>query len=220
MSFRRLRPDLRAGLLVLVALGFASPGLAQSATRDSTDEQEGLCSSMECRWSAISAGVLVGTLSVTPANRAERVRAISVPRASSGNAQITPEECAPCKVNNRPFDVPPGILDKLFAELGVGSGVNSHSKKGGANTEGEGGIQVGDGNAGSNAEAGASGGSAGGPNGAGTSFGAGAVGGGPGVSAVVNTADITVTPEPQTLALVATGLIVLVPVSRRIRRRR
>jgi hypothetical protein len=153
-----------------------------------------------------------------------------LPHASTSNAQITPEDCAPCKVNNRPFDVPPGILDRLLSEFGIGHGPNAHSKNEAANAQGEGGNGVGAGNGGESAGAsiagensgGASGGTAGeanGANGAGR-FGAVAAGGGPGVSATVTAAEVTVTPEPQTAVLVATGLIVLVPVGRRIRRRR
>jgi len=219
MPFRRAGQDLRAGLLVFVALVFASPVWAQDASRDSSDQRDGFCSSMGCRWSAVSAGVLIGSLTVAPANRAERVGGGMLPHVSTSNAQITPEDCGPCKVNNRPFDVPPGILDKLLSEFGVGRGPNAHSKNAGANGEGEGGNGVG---AGNDHSGGASGGSAagtGGANGA-NGFGAAAAGGGPGVSAAINAADVTVTPEPQTAVLVATGLIALVPVSRRIRRRR
>lgn len=221
MPFRRAGQDLRAVLMVFVALVFASPVWAQDASRDSSDQRDGFCSSMGCRWSAVSAGVLIGSLTVAPANRAERVGGGMLPHVSTSNAQITPEDCAPCKVNNRPFDVPPGILDKLLSEFGVGHGSNAHSKNAGANGEGEGGSGAGAGNGGDNA-GGASGGSAGGTGGANgaNGFGAAAAGGGPGVSAAVNAADVTVTPEPQTAVLVATGLIVLVPVSRRIRRHR
>ena len=228
MSFRRLRPDHRAGLLFLVALGFASPAFAQDASRDSSDQREGFCSSAGCRWSAVSAGVLIGTLSVTPANRPERM-VVPLPRAATSSAQITPEACAACKVNDRPFDVPPGILEKLMAQLGLGRGPNAHSRTG-AGAQGAGGSDVGDGNGGSpgasiasDNSGGASGGTAAGSagtNGAGNAFGAGGVGGGPGVSAALAAPDVTVTPEPQTAVLVATGLIVLVPVGRRIRRRR
>lgn len=227
MSFRRLRPDHRAGLLFLVALGFASPTFAQDASRDSSDHHEGFCRSAACRWSAVSAGVLLGTLSVAPANRTERM-VVSMPHAATTSAQITPEACAACKLNDRPFDVPPGILEKLMAQLGLGRGPNAHSKNG-AGAQGAGGSEVGGGNGGSTGPSmasdnsdGASGGAAGGSggaNGAGNSFGAAAAGGGPGVSAALASPGVTVTPEPQTAVLVATGLIALVPVSR-IRRRR
>lgn len=228
MSFRRPRPD-RATLLLIVALGFASPAFAQDASRDSSDQHEGFCGSAGCRWSALSAGVLIGTLSVAPANRAERMAA-SLPHAATSSAQITPEACAACKVNDRPFDVPPGLLERLMAELSLGRGPDSHSRNG-AGAQGAGGSEVGDANGGTSTGApiasdnsgGASGGTAagsGGTNGAGNSFGAAAVGGGPGISAALSAADVTVTPEPETVVLVATGLVVLVPVSRRLRRRR
>ena len=228
MPFRRACQDFRAGLLVFVALVFASPVWAQDASRDSSDQQDGFCSSMGCRWSAVSAGLLIGSLTVTPANRAERVDGVMLPHASTSNAQITPEDCAACKVNNRPFDVPPGILDKLLSEFGIGHGPNAHSKNGGANGLGESGNGVGGGNGSEGAGAsiaggnsgGASGGSAGGSGANGAGGFAAAAGGGAGVSAAVTAADVTVTPEPQTVVLVATGLIALVPVSRRVRRRR
>jgi hypothetical protein len=122
-------------------------------------------------------------------------------------------DCPACKVNNRPFMIPPGLLFQLAKDHGNGTmdSRNGKSKLTGSADDGDNDAVVAIGGGSVSIVMPAVGG-------AGASNSAGVVG----KAAALASApvDVTTNPEPATLVLMATGLFGLVPLLRRKRRDR
>jgi hypothetical protein len=120
-------------------------------------------------------------------------------------------DCPACKVNNRPFMIPPGLLFQLAKDHGNGTMDSQNGKSTGSADDGDNDAVVAIGGGSVSIVMPAVGG-------AGASNSAGVVG----KAAALASApvDVTTNPEPATLVLMATGLFGLVPLLRRKRRDR
>lgn len=205
MPTHRSRCEFAVGMTTFLLALASSPVGAQSAATDSSGGA--FCGSMTCRWSMVSAGVLAGALSISPTSVPMAKRTEQPADAPSNDFGFTLADCAPCKINNRPFEIPPGIMSKFLQQQIDTRNANQNGNAHGENDNAQG--QNGNGQ-GQNDNDNATGNTNSNGNGNGN--------GNSGGRLAALATPVTSTPEPRSLLLLATGMLVLVPVTRRLRR--
>lgn len=223
----------RWSMVVMLAFAVLAPPSAASS-QDSSNGRGVDCRAVGCTWFAmVVANYPIGSLTVGPTSWRGEAVTPGLKFSTIGDAEVPLIDCASCKTNPRGFLVPPGILMKMSLDDGVEPGMGHHHGNGlvSGRSVGEGDFDSDDddggrGRGGNGANGlGASGGTFGvsGPpfpggvsSGAPGSVSAGALPAGPNAPVLD---DVTTTPEPSTILLVATGVLALLPFGRRPGRR-